>query len=253
MISIVICSRKKELDADLLQNIQTTIGVPFDLVFIDNSENQYDIFEAYNKGVQLSKQDLICFMHDDIMYKTQNWGENVLAHFSNESIGAIGVAGTPYMSAMPGTWWSSKIVAQNIIQEGEKDIHYYKPYFNTSSPSQIKLAPVALLDGVWFCVRKKLFDTIQFDEANYKGFHMYDMDISMQIQQLGFGLACVYDIDIEHQSIGKLDTNWLNNRLSFYKKWKSLLPFSVVPFSVKDKMIFEYRNLISFLKIKFKQ
>jgi len=252
MISLVICSRKKILDTVLLQNLEVTIGIPFDIVFIDNSENQYDIFEAYNKGVQLSKHDLLCFMHDDILYKTQNWGKKVLDHFSNEFIGAIGVAGTPYMSVIPGTWWSSNIVAQNIIHDGKKDIQYYKPYFNSSSPYQIKSVPVALLDGVWFCVRKKLFDTIQFDEINYKGFHIYDMDISMQIQQQGCGLVCVYDIDIEHKSIGKLDIHWLNNRLSFYKKWKSLLPFSVVPFNVKEKMIFEYRNLISFLKIKYK-
>lgn len=253
MLSIVICSRKKVIEPILLQNIQESIGIPFDLVYLDNSDNQYDIFEAYNKGVLESKQDIICFMHDDILYKTKNWGTLVLAHFNDKKIGAIGVAGTPYASAMPGTWWSANVVAQNIIQEGKKDLQYYKPHFNRPLAQNINMAPVALLDGVWFCVRKSLFDNIEFDQNTYKGFHMYDMDISMQIQDAGFGLACVYDIDIEHQSIGQLNANWVANRLAFYKKWKHKLPFAILPFSFFDRMLFEYKNLISFLKIKWKQ
>jgi len=253
MISIVICSRNKIIDPLLYQNIQETIGLPFDLVYIDNSDNQYDIFEAYNLGVQKSQHNIICFMHDDILYKTNHWGKLVLSHFNNTNIGAIGVAGTPYVSAMPGTWWSSKLVAQNIIQEGKSDTHYYKTDSNKVFTENNNKVPVALLDGVWLCVRKSLFDQIQFDQLNYQGFHMYDMDISMQIQALGFELASVYDIDIVHQSIGKLNANWITNRLAFYKKWKHQLPFAILPYSFMDKMLFEYRNLISFLKIKWKQ
>ena len=48
--------------------------------------------------------------------------------------------------------------------------------------------------GVWFCIRKKLFEHVKFDDKNYSGFHFYDIDISMQIQAQGFQIFSVFDI-----------------------------------------------------------
>lgn len=248
MISIVICSRSKEVDQYLLNNINDTIGVPYELQYIDNSENEYDIFTAYNKGAMLSNHDIICFMHDDIIFKTKNWGNLVLEKFNNTQLGAIGIAGTPYASLLPGTWWCSNKIAQNIIQLGKIDCVYY----STGSNDE-QISPVILLDGVWMCIRKSLFQFIRFDEYSFKGFHMYDMDISMQIFKNGFKLASVYDILIEHKSLGKLDSNWLENRIKFYNKWRKTLPLSIIDISFFDKLTIEFRNLVAYLKIRLKQ
>ena len=48
MISIIICSRKKDICNDFKINIKTTTGSSHELIVIDNSENRYSIFEVYN-------------------------------------------------------------------------------------------------------------------------------------------------------------------------------------------------------------
>ena len=96
MISIVICARANDINEALKENIQNTIGVPYELIVIDNGKNEYSIFSAYNKGVTLSNYDIVCFMHDDISFETMGWGNIVTTQLQKFNVGAIGVAGAPY-------------------------------------------------------------------------------------------------------------------------------------------------------------
>ncbi len=68
MISLIICSRKSDISNSLKENIERTIGTDYELIVIDNSTNKYSIFSAYNEGVRRSKGDILCFMHEDILY-----------------------------------------------------------------------------------------------------------------------------------------------------------------------------------------
>ena len=77
MLSLIICSRTPRISEELEKNIAETIGCEYELVVIDNSKNKYSIFSAYNEGVRRSKGDVLCFMHDDILYKTNGWGTKV--------------------------------------------------------------------------------------------------------------------------------------------------------------------------------
>lgn len=246
MISIIICSREPNLDTKLKANIEATIGVEYEIIFINNSQNLYTIFQAYNLGVSQSKYETLCFMHDDIHILTHDWGNIVLESYYDEKVGAIGIAGSPYVSWMPGTWWSAGINAQNVIQGDIKVTEYFE-HLNIR-----KFSEVLLLDGVWFCIRKKLFQKIRFDEMSYQGFHMYDMDICMQIHQQKFKCLSLYNIDINHESQGVLNNPWIKNRIQFRKKWKHLLPLSNLKLTWYQIAIYEWRNTLAFLKIKMK-
>ena len=63
MISIIICSRFQSISKELKDNIENTVGVVHEIICIDNSKSQYDIFSAYNEGVKRSQYPLLCFMH----------------------------------------------------------------------------------------------------------------------------------------------------------------------------------------------
>jgi hypothetical protein len=121
MISVIICSRST--NQTLVNNIEATIGVPYEVILIDNSNNEHSICTAYNLGVKKSKYATLCFMHDDIAYQSNNWGNAVLNHFNNEQVNAIGIAGTPYYSFMPGPWWGSGIFYEHILQSSQTDKH----------------------------------------------------------------------------------------------------------------------------------
>ena len=190
MISIIICSRTATLSKELTLNISKTIGVDHELIVIDNSQNQYCICDAYNLGVKQSKYDILCFMHDDITYHSQNWGKNVVTHFTDIQVDAIGVAGTPYCAYMPGPWWGNDILYEHLLQGDEQNADAQLK----SNGEPDKKRQATILDGVWLCIRKPLFNTIGFDDINFKGFHFYDADICMQIHQVGGKLWCVNNV-----------------------------------------------------------
>jgi GT2 family glycosyltransferase len=237
MISIIICSRSSSISPELKQNIENTIGVAFELIIIDNSNNNHSIFSAYNEGVRKSNFEVLCFMHDDIVFNTNNWGQSVYKRFESKNIGAIGVAGSPYYSILPGAWWSGGYICQHL--SGHQNISY--------TTLENNALPVVVLDGLWFCIRKSLFESIRFDDLIFSGFHYYDIDICLQVHHQGYDLLSVYDISIKHSS-GKLDTSWLQNGLLLQEKWKKILPISTKKLSYFKEVTIEYAVLEEYIK-----
>lgn len=244
MISIIICARNVDIPGELRKNIAETIGVDYEIIVIDNSENKLNIFTAYNMGVERSKFPLLLFMHDDIHYHTAQWGQRVIDHFRDEKVGAIGVAGGPYVPSVPGGWWSTGAGHLYLLQSARRGD---EPVLQNYFPAGASAREVVVLDGVLFCIRRRLFDTIRFDDKTFNGFHLYDLDISMQVFHAGYKLLAVNDILIHHFSSGVLDGKWISNLLLFHKKWKSHLPVSARPFTRAQQCSMEYRTLNEFM------
>jgi GT2 family glycosyltransferase len=245
LISIIICSRTAEIPLALKNNIETTIGAAYEVICIDNSNNKYSIFEAYNIGVKKSQYPYLCFMHDDIMYHTSNWGLNVINHFNHEKTGAIGVVGSPYYPFMPAPWWGSGVVYGQIIQSEQPGIQH----FSESDPNNLQNREVVILDGFWFCIKKACFNKVGFDDKHLKGFHLYDADICLQMYEQKIRMYCVPDILIHHTSIGATKINWIANALAVQKKWRSLLPASCIPLANSELCKMEYKALNAFIWI----
>ncbi len=222
MISIITCSRKADISDELKQNIKETIGCEYELVVIDNSTNQYSIFSAYNEGVRRAKGEILCFMHDDILYHTKNWGEKVINHFQDKTIGLIGLLGTHFMPSVPSYWVMSPLYTENIVQNtnGVKEFIKNDYFFQN-----MNIVDAVACDGVCLYIRKELFNGItEFDEKSYHGFHFYDMDICMQINARNYRVCIVNDILIEHCSGGKYSIDFYKAQNIFYNKWKSFFP-----------------------------
>ena len=107
MISIIICSRNTDISKSQQINLGETIGTAFEIICIDNSENKYSIFQAYNFGARQAKFPFLCFIHDDIIFQTANWGINLIQHFEDSEFGLIGVAGSQYKSKYLSGWGCS--------------------------------------------------------------------------------------------------------------------------------------------------
>lgn len=238
MISIVVCHRDKKLLGQFTSNVEKTIGVTFEFQIIDNSENKYSIFEAYNLGVKQSKYDVICFAHEDLLFHTQNWGKKVLKHFEDEKTGMIGVVGGNALPNCPSPWWNNTLLNDHLIhniqhwKEGfmPKQSENSKPYRaienctieNHNPYNETKTKAVAL-DGLWMCAHKRVFESCMFDTETFKGFHGYDTDICLQVLE-SYHIYVVYDILIEHLSMGTVAKDWANAAGLLAEKWKSKLP-----------------------------
>lgn len=224
MLSLIICSREADISQGLKENIRETIGIQYELIVIDNSKNKYSIFSAYNEGVRRAKYPYLCFMHEDILYHTHDWGGRVINHFKTEKIGIIGVAGGHYLSNTPSTWLSAQINSINILESSwTNGIRTTKHIAELDYLKGLSTEVVAV-DGVWFCIPKSLFSTISFDETTFNGFHFYDLDICFQARSVGSKVLVISDILIEHFSSGNFNQIWFENSIIFHNKWKNYLP-----------------------------
>jgi glycosyltransferase involved in cell wall biosynthesis len=227
MISIVICSRNSSLLKSVTNSISNTIGVGHELIIIDNADNRHTILSAYNEGVRRSKYDIICFTHEDILFFTPGWGQNVLAHFTDEQVGMIGVTGAQAQAAIPSAWWYHNLFAKtpknllmNTDGRSSNDGKLYQ-YLNRSVSSNKE--EVVIIDGLWFCIRKELFNKISFDEKTFTGFHLYDADISMQVG-LYAKRYIVFDVLMQHMNSGNISADYYTDLVKFADKWKDSLP-----------------------------
>ena len=225
MLSIIICSRHKCIPSAIQQNIADSIGVEYEIITIDNSENRYSIFQAYNEGVCRSKGDLLCFMHEDVLFRSRNWGKVIESHFADDkAIGLIGFAGSHFLADTPMYWYSSPFVSQRNLNNdhGLVEEHFHEGWFGNRC-----IVEVVAVDGFCFFVRKCLFDRIPFDENTYSGFHLYDMDICMQVIESGYKVCVARDVLTEHywsesQQFTKQGGHLFEHNLElFSKKWKN--------------------------------
>jgi hypothetical protein len=223
MISIIICSREQTISFDLYENIKDTIGCEYELIVIDNSKNKYSIFEAYNLGIEKSKGKYLCFIHDDIFIHTKGWGNNLHRIFNEDSkIGLIGVAGAKVKTKMPSAWWDctdeQKVI--NIIQHFKnKEKEELFMGFEDASDTE-----VVVIDGVFMAMRRDI--RFIFD-LRLKGFHNYDLYISLKHHMFNKKVLVTSKILLEHFSEGSLNKAWYESTSLFHKLYKNYLPVDV--------------------------
>jgi len=245
MISIVICSRKTDINTELSENIKSTVGADYELVVIDNSKNQWSIFEAYNLGIQRSKGNYIAFIHDDILFRSKDWGTILNEIFStDEKIGLIGVAGAKIKTKMPSGWWQcpENYKEINILQHiGDDKIEKWEYGFKNQSFSE-----VVAIDGVFMVLKKEC--GIAFN-TNLKGYHNYDLNLSFECIRKGFKIVATNQILIEHFSNGNINPSWYESAYEVHQYYKNLLPLNVdktLDTSVLKEL--EYKNGKNFVK-----
>ena len=242
MISIIICSKRSQISHKLEQNIKATIGnIPYEIVVIDNSKNNYSIFQAYNKGVKEAKYSYLCFMHEDILFHSLEWGGVIISRLQH-NIGILGVIGSHYIDQYSEYYHVPGICRGHILQGEYKNGTYYTTLDNRNKYKELGCNVVAV-DGLWIASRKELFDNgiLHWDEDTYKGFHFYDMDICIQAITQNLKVQIVDELLIEHKSTGNSNITFYDNCLLFHKKWNKYFPIMVpdIPFEILNDIFLQ--------------
>lgn len=248
MISIIISTYRQEYFAKLEKSIIQTIGVPFEIIKIENS-GLMGIAAAYNKGIPLANFNFLCFCHEDILFHTKDWGKKVLDIFANNSkIGLLGIAGNLYKSITPSHWSfetaNKNSFYVNVLHSSDKN----KTTAFYSNPKNCALQQVATIDGLWFCTPKKVVEEFPFDQETCPGFHGYDVDYSLSVQKK-YKVAVTFEILIQHYSIGNFNTDWIDSLIKVHEKWKNNLPLLVENFDGFDQKNEEKKALNFFSKL----
>lgn len=248
MISVIISSRTREWLEKISFNIQQTIGVPFEIIAIQNANARFGICKAYNDGARQAKYDIFCFMHEDILFETQNWGQKVIDHLHDKTVGLIGNAGGDPKCKVP-------VINDVNLYKGEAHVILHSNGENQSSELVLKTAfpedtslikQVACIDGMWMCTRRDVFNRFTFDEKTYKGFHAYDIDFSLQVLS-EFKVCVVFDILMHHYSSGNFDRSYIEHKIKLNRKWRKTLPVSVRNLSEKDFLRLHWMAMETFM------
>ena len=247
MISIIISSYQPHYLEELKVNVENTIGVGYEIIDIQN-KGIMSICSAYNQGASKAKFPYLCFMHEDISFKTVNWSKPLISKFETDATtGIIGIAGGKYKSISPSIWLSgvAELDRINIIQHSKSKKNEYINYL----PNEFE--EVVCLDGVFLFTKKSIWAENKFDEFTFTNFHCYDLDFSFQVGRSKKVLV-TNTVLLEHFSTGSYDKSWIDETLVFHNKWRQNLPKGEIPDNIKSEI--EWNNRITFLlrMVKFK-
>ena len=247
MISIIISSAKSAFLQQVSENVAATIGVPFEIIATDNSNGEQGICAVYNKGMLKARYDILCFMHEDILIKTNNWGQVIVSLFKNDpQLGLVGVAGSSYKPLTPSGWGGMGVnttyvnIIQSFKHKKKESKHIYR------NPNNERISKVACVDGVWMCTTKSVMKEIMFDEITFKGFHGYDLDFSLSVGQK-YKVAVTFEILLDHFSEGVYDKTWMRESLIFHNKWHRHLPINVETLTPKQIIYIEKSTFKNFI------
>lgn len=207
MLSIIISSAKEHSFFEVKKNIELSIGPTlYEIIKIFNS-GEMSLSSAYNKGASLAKFENLLFLHDDVQFLTQGWGEKLLQTLSLQESGVIGLAGGRKKFKLPTghDLGIAKYRYSAVIHAKNEKIE------KIEEPIEVKT-----LDGVFLALKKVRWEEFNFNEK-IPGFHFYDLDISLRTSQT-YQNYIAPDILIHHFSKGNFNNCWIKASLEFHKK-----------------------------------
>lgn len=244
MISLIVCSRNAADLQAVSDSVASTIGVPYELIAIDNSRGEFGICAAYNRGASCARHDLLCFMHEDLRFHTPNWGQVVAETLADPTVGVLGVTGGMYQVAAPAAWWGCgpELCRQNVLEgyaDGTQELVLH-------NPEGRDLADVAVVDGMWLCSRRDVWQQHPFDEHTLTDFHFYDVDYCTELFRHQLRICVTFRLLVEHRSRGSINNAWLRNALKYVQKRRGQLPFGPVTVEATRARALELKALQEF-------
>jgi len=218
-VSVVISTRK--IDEDYKEHVRKMFSQPDTEILMYENNGEMSLTQVYNKGLRESVNDIVVFMHDDLILETSNMTPKIVKLFEKHpEYGIIGIAGTNNL--LSGMWWQSRENMFGVvghIHEGKRHVnHYSKGVFNDV------LKDVVIVDGLWFAVRKSQIKK-QFNEE-FNGFHFYDISFCVENFLEGVKIGLTTKFAVTHKSIGMTNKQWEKNKLFFEAMYEKNLPLT---------------------------
>jgi hypothetical protein len=218
-ISVVISTR--EINQDYVKHVSKMFSHPKTEVLIYENNEQYSLPELYNKGLKESTNEVVVFMHDDLILETPNMTPKIHRLFNdNSEYGIIGVAGTN--SLVNGMWWQEKESMQGQVSHEHEGRRHTNKYSGTFGEN---LKEVVIIDGLFMCIHKGRIKH-NFNEE-FKGFHFYDLPICLENHLDGVKIGVTTKIKLTHKSIGMVNKKWEKNKLLFEALYEKKLPIKI--------------------------
>ena len=220
VVSVVISTKK--IDDEYLKHVEKMFSHPNTEILIYENDGVSSLTQIYNEGLKNAKNNIVVFMHDDIILETQNITPKITKLFEkHKDFGIIGVAGTDNL--ISGRWWEireSLYGKVGHIHEGKRHLSV----FNKGVYNDV-LKEVVIVDGLFFMVHKGRIKK-EFDEQ-FNGFHFYDISFCVENFLEGVKIGVTTKIELTHMSLGPTGKQWDKYKLFFEALYDKNLPLTV--------------------------
>lgn len=212
----------EEENAEFVSHVDKTIGCTHETHGFVNF-NEKPLHQIYNDAINeySAPNAVFVFCHNDIIFKTHNWGKPLLKKFNSTNYGILGVAGTSYIPES-GRWWDDRSKMYGTVEHTNGVSNWLSVY-----SSKIKgIKDVVHVDGLFIAVDQDMIHN-KFN-GNYGKFHFYDITFCLDNYFDGVDIGVVSDIDILHKSVGMTNQEWEDNRIKFVEEYGDSLPIKLV-------------------------
>jgi tetratricopeptide (TPR) repeat protein len=210
MVSIVICSiddARHERAVTLYRRLFA--AVRHEIVSIRNARS---LAEAYNWALRHSVADVVLLSHDDVDILTPDFAARLFE--SLQAFDVVGVAGSTRIDG-PAIGWSGHPHLRGWITHRAPDDASWQ--VDVLDPRPVA-GDIMLLDGVLLAGKREAFRAVPFDDVNFDGFHLADLDWSCRAARAGFKLGVAGDLLVVHASRGNYDATWQRYAERFSRK-----------------------------------
>lgn len=212
----------KKIDDDYVKHVEKMFSHPDTEINIYENDGVNSLTEIYNIGLNDSKNDIVVFMHDDLVIETTNVTPKIVKLFEkNTEYGILGLAGTNNL--LSGMWWQDRTSMYGVVgheHEGKRHVNYYSKEMFGETPKQ-----VVIVDGLFMMIHKKRIKH-KFNEQ-FEGFHFYDLPICVDNHLDGVKVGVTTRIRVTHKSIGMVNKKWEKNKLLFEALYEKNFPLVV--------------------------
>lgn len=223
MISVITCWVSQSRLAAMSDSLAATIGCEYELIAIDNRDGGHSLASAYNEGARRARYPFLYFVHEDVAFYTEGWGEIVAKKLSEEGVGYIGFAGSTAKPKELSAWYfNARYRRMNLVESTPAVRREWK-----QNPDAEDFSQVVTLDGMALMTSRATYSAVPFDEVTFSGFHFYDLDVTVAAHSGGYRNFVCNTVEVEHFSEGSYNRVWCDWAKVFCAKWADKLPLSV--------------------------
>jgi GT2 family glycosyltransferase len=213
-VSVLICSASAERVAQAEAMYHRLLAqLPHEIIVIGDARS---LAEGYNRALRLARHEIVVFAHDDVNILSPDFAARLLRGISRHDL--VGVAGTRKL--IGGAWHFAgypHLAGQMGVPGGDG---YVVTLYDAM---ERETKGLQALDGMLLAARRETALRLEFDEATFDGWHLYDLDFSLRAAQAGLDCASCNDILTVHGSQGSYDAHWREYAQRFIDKHQGTL------------------------------
>lgn len=185
--AFIICTNDEIYENESRKYIDSLVvpkGYDVDVIMVKDASS---MTSGYNYGLDQTNAKYKIYMHHDVFIVNKNFLADILKIFKDETIGMIGMVGTPKLPSSLCPWEAPRVGAlhSNIIQKSQTTIFDDDiDEINTrcTQTGEIEIKDVECIDGLCMVTQYDLL----WREDIFKAWDFYDVSQSFEYRKAGY-------------------------------------------------------------------